>query len=282
MMRSMFSAISGLRSHQIMLDVTANNIANVNTLGFKAQRTSFKEALSQTQKGASGSSTALGGTNPAQIGLGVTLSGIDNLMSSGAVQSTGGTLDMAVQGDGFFRLKTLDGTGALSTDSVYTRAGNFTLDRDGYLVSQDGYYVVGYAYDPVAGAMTTTETRIQVPAGTKTITVGQDGKVSAVDAAGTVTVVAGITLAKFPNAAGLERAAANLYRVSNNSGLEIAGTPGDTNGLGVLVPGAVEMSNVDLAQEFTSMITAQRGFQANTRIISAADEMLQQLANVGR
>jgi flagellar hook protein FlgE len=277
----MFSAISGLKAHQIMLDVTANNISNVNTVGFKSQRTSFKDALSQWQRAGSGASGAFGGTNPSQIGLGVNLGAIDNLMQSGAVQATGNNLDVAIQGDGFFRLKTWTGA-ALSPEALYSRAGNFTLDVNGYLVSQDGYYVVGYTWDNTAQALTTTETRIQVPTTTKTVSIGQNGLVIAVDSNGAQTTIAGVTLAKFPNQAGLERSSANLWRASPNSGAESPGTPGDTTGLGTLVPGAVEMANVDLAQEFTSMISAQRGFQANTRIISAADEMLQQLANVGR
>lgn len=281
MMRGMFAAISGLRAHQVMLDVTANNISNVNTIGYKAQRTSFKEAISQVQKGASAPSAALGGTNPSGVGLGVSLGGIDTVLQAGAVQTTGSSLDLAIQGDGFFRLKTWDaGTSALSAGTLYTRAGNFLTDRDGYLVTQEGYYVVGYTY--AGGALTTTETRIQIPTTAKSVTVGQDGLVTAVDSTGTPTVIAGITMAKFPNGPGLERVSANNYRESNNSGAATVGTPGDANGLGILTSGSIEMSNVDLAQEFTNMITAQRGFQASSRIISAADEMLQQLVNLGR
>jgi len=277
----MFAAISGLRAHQVMLDVTANNIANVNTIGYKSQRTSFKEALSQVQKGASQPSAALGGTNPAGVGLGVSLGGIDTMLQAGAVQTTGSSLDLAIQGDGFFRLKTWDATtSSLSPGTLYTRAGNFTVDRDGYLVTQEGNYVVGYTYS--GGALTTTETRIQIPTTAKSVTVGQDGLVTAVDSAGAPTIIAGVTLAKFPNGAGLERISANNYRESNNSGVPTVGTPGGIAGLGTLASGSIEMSNVDLAQEFTNMITAQRGFQASSRIISAADEMLQQLVNLGR
>src|SRR5690349_15979078 len=148
MMRGMFAAISGLKVHQTMLDVTANDIANVNTIGFKAERTSFKDALSQVQKGASGPTTTLGGTNAAQIGLGVQLGGIDNMMSSGAIQSTGNPLDCAIQGDGMFRI-TDDPAGFSNT--MYTRAGNFTRDSAGDLVTSEGYYVVGVTVDPVTG-----------------------------------------------------------------------------------------------------------------------------------
>ena len=276
MMRGMFAAISGLKVHQMMLDVTANDIANVNTIGFKAERTSFKDALSQLQRGASAPSATLGGTNSAQVGLGVQLNGIDNLMQSGAVQSTGNALDCAIQGDGFFRI-TDDPSGF--GNILYTRAGNFSRDANGDIVTPEGYYVVGYTIDPLTGAPTSTETTINVPANTKSVTIGQDGIVTTIDATGTVTPVAAISMAKFPNNEGLERVSGNKFAASNNSGAESVGTAG-TNGLGTLSPGAVEMSNVDLAQEFTNMITAQRGFQANSRIISTADEMLQELVNL--
>ena len=280
MMRGMFAAISGLRVHQIMLDVTANDIVNVNTVGFKAERTTFKDALSQTQRGASGPSASLGGTNPAQIGLGVQLNGIDNLMQSGAIQSTGNALDVAIQGDGFFRVASFSG-GAFGAKE-YTRAGDFTRDTNGYLETPDGDYVVGFTLDPTTGTPTTTETRIQIPSDAKSVSIGSDGIVTVVDSAGTVTKVAAITLAKFPNDAGLERVSGNKFRMSNNSGAEVVGTPGDTNGLGTLAAGSLEMSNVDLAAEFTNMIEAQRGFQANGRVISTADQMLQDLVNLGR
>jgi len=276
MMRGMFAAISGLKVHQMMLDVTANDIANVNTIGFKAERTSFKDALSQLQRGSSAPSATLGGTNSAQVGLGVQLNGIDNLMQSGAVQSTGNALDCAIQGDGFFRITDDPATFG---NILYTRAGNFSRDANGDVVTPEGYYLVGYTIDPLTGAPTATETTINVPANTKSVTIGQDGIVTTIDPAGVVTPVAAISMAKFPNNEGLERVSGNKFAASNNSGAESVGTAG-TNGLGTISPGAVEMSNVDLAQEFTNMITAQRGFQANSRIISTADEMLQELVNL--
>jgi len=278
MMRSMFSAIGGLKVHQVMLDVVANSIANVNTIGYKGQRTSFKDALSQTQRGASAPTASLGGTNATQIGLGVQMNSIDNLMQGGAIQSTGNPFDVAIQGDGMFRVATYDGTNF--GEYLYTRAGNFTRDSAGNLVTQEGYYVVGYTVD-VNGVPTTTETLLTIPADSKAVTIGQDGVVTSVDSAGLATKLGAISLAKFPNDAGLERISGNKFRVSGNSGAEVAGTAG-TSGIGTLTPGSVEMSNVDLAQEFTTMITAQRGFQANSRIISAADEMLQELVNLKR
>jgi flagellar hook protein FlgE len=278
MMRGMFSAISGLKVHQMMLDVTANDIANVNTIGYKSERISFQDALSQLQRGSSSPTTTLGGTNAAQVGLGVQVSGIDNLMQSGAIQSTGNALDCAIAGDGFFRVTD---DAATFGNVLYTRAGNFTRDANGDLVTNEGYYVVGYTIDPVTSQPTTTQTKINIPANVQSVTIGQDGIVSTINSSGTVTKVAAVSLANFPNGAGLQRASGNLFSASNNSGAEVASTAG-TNGLGTINSGAVEMSNVDLAQEFTNMITAERGFQANSRIITTADEMLQELVNLKR
>jgi flagellar hook protein FlgE len=281
----MFAAISGLSVHQTMLDVAANDIANVNTVGFKGTSTSFKDALSQLQRGASAPGAALGGTNAVQVGLGVQLGTIQNQMGAGAIQQTGNPLNLAIQGDGFFRV----GPGAVVASGSgysYTRAGNFTLDSSATLVTQDGNFVIGYAYDagttsfPVS---TANETKITVPAGGKSMTIGSDGVVSYVDAAGAVQKLAQISMAKFPNQDGLQRVSGNLFTDTNNSGGEVAAVPGDTaSGMGTLAPGAVEMSNVDLAREFTTMITAQRGYEANSRVISMADQMLQNLVNIGR
>jgi flagellar hook protein FlgE len=278
-MRSMFSAVAGLKVHQVMLDVVANTIANVNTIGYKGQRTSFKDSLSQVQRGAGAPGTQLGGTNAMQVGLGVQLNSIDNLMQSGAIQNTGGAFDAAIQGDGMFRVATHDGTAF--GEFFYTRAGNFTRDSAGYLVTQEGYYVVGYNVDATTGIPGTTEQRIQIPTDAKSVSIGQNGVITVIDSTGATLYPGAITLSKFPNDAGLDRVSSNRWRESANSGAATSDVPG-ANGLGTLIPGAVEMSNVDLAQEFTSMITAQRGFQANGRIISTADEMLQELVNLKR
>jgi flagellar hook protein FlgE len=164
---------------------------------------------------------------------------------------------------------------------MYTRAGNFTTDANGDLVTNDGDYVVGFKFNnlgqPLTGAA--NETKITIPAGSQSVTIAQNGTVSVTDSAGAVTKVAVISLATFPNNAGLVRVGGNNWTASNNSGAETANIAG-TNGLGTLTPGAVEMSNVNLAQEFTNMITAERGFQANSRVISTADEMLQELVNL--
>jgi flagellar hook protein FlgE len=275
-MIGILAAISGRKKHHVILDVTANDIANVNTIGYKSARTTFADSLTQVQRGASAPGNALGGQNAAQIGLGVQLGSIDNLMSSGALQTTGNPLDVAIQGEGFFRV----GAGtppAVPTTVEYTRAGNFTRNQDGYLVTQDGYYVIGKTANDGTG----TDTLILVPPDASGVSIGQDGGVSYIPAGGGDRVTAGyISLATFPNAAGLERASSNRWAVSANSGPETSGTPGGN--FGVTTSGALEMSNVDLAQTFTNMITAQRGFQANSRVISTSDEMLQDLVNLKR
>lgn len=276
MLRSMFSAISGLKSHQTMLDVTSNNIANVNTTGFKAGRTTFKDSLAQMQSGAAAPGAGQGGANAKQIGLGVQLGSIDNLMGGGALQSTGNVLDVALQGEGWFRI----GSGAppaLPTVFQYTRAGNFTLNQVGDLVTQDGAYVMGRSAAGAGGA----DTYLNIPPGSTNVAIGQDGSVSYDPTGGGPRVTAGyISLAKFANEAGLERGASNRWNSGSSSGLEQVGTSG--NGYGLTTSGTVEMSNVDLASEFTTMITAQRGFQANSRVISTADEILQDLVNLKR
>jgi flagellar hook protein FlgE len=286
MMRGMFAAISGLQAHQTMLDVVANDIANTNTVGYKSEQTTFKDALSQTTRGASGGTTTLGGTNAIQIGLGVQLGSISNQMQTGAIQQTGGPLDLAIQGDGFFRVgdaAAIAGTGPVG----YTRAGNFTLDAGGSLVTQDGAFVIGYKTTTPATAAgyadPANQTKITVPTGGKSMSIQSDGTVTYVDSAGTLQTLGTISMAKFPNPSGVERISGNLFQASNNSGAAVSAVPGDLNtGMGTLAVGAVEMSNVDLASEFTRMITAQRGYEANSRIISTADQMLQNLVNIGR
>jgi flagellar hook protein FlgE len=283
MMRGMFSAISGLKNHQLMLDVTANDIANVNTIGYKSARTTFKDSLTQLQRGASGAGGANGGTNAAQVGLGVGLGSIDNLMTGGASQATGSPLDVAIQGEGFFRVAqavVVPPATAVPAGAVpqYTRAGNFTTNEEGYLLTQEGFYVLGNTAPGVAGA----DTLLRVPPGGTGTAIADDGSVSYIPAGGGARVIAGyLSLATFQNSAGLERASGNRWMQSANSGGPQIATP-NNGGKGATQAGVIEMSNVDLAQTFTSMITAQRGFQANSRVISTSDEMLQDLVNLKR
>ncbi|MBC7230073.1 MAG: flagellar hook protein FlgE [Actinobacteria bacterium] len=410
MMRSMFSGVSGLRNHQTMMDVVGNNIANVNTVGFKSSQLSFQDALCQTIRGAKSSGTSTGGTNPIQIGLGVKLALVSTNFSQGSLQNTGRMTDLSIQGDGFFVLS--DGGG-----QYYTRAGYFSFDAQGKLINpSNGYVVQGWMADssgridtntaltsisiPVgqtmppsatttiryqgnlpsdasvgdsfvteinvrdsqgmAHAVTMTFTKAGVnswdweatgPAGisgnTGTLSFDSDGLLTGSTGgpiqftpagAGTVSIVpdfgtagstngvtqfasastvaavyqdgyatgslqsitisdngvlagffsnglnlrlAQIAVCVFNNPEGLIKVGDSMYRVSNNSGEPLVGTSGSGN-RGVITAGTLEMSNVDLAQEFTNMIIAERGFQANSRIITSADQMLQDLVNIKR
>jgi len=286
MMRSMFAAISGLKAHQVMLDVTAADIANVNTLGYKSSRMTFRDSLAQLQRGGAAAGVGQGGTNAAQIGLGSQIGSIDNTMTGGALQTTGNPLDVAISGEGWFRVGPANGgtpaAPGLPTQISYTRAGNFTTNDQGFLTTADGQYVLGRNVVLPAGTPGPTDQLIQLPAGATNISVGQDGSVTYQPAGGGARVNAGfLSLAKFSNQAALERAGSNTWRAGPNAGAEQVSTPG-ANNYGVTAAGAVEMSNVDLAGQFTNMITAQRGFQANSRIISTADQMLSDLVNLIR
>src|SRR3954454_10422819 len=170
MMRSMFAAISGLKNHQTMMDVAANDIANVNTLGYKGSRTTFKDSLNQLTRGGTAQSANQGGANPIQVGLGVQLASIDSQMQSGALQTTGNVLDVAVQGEGWFRVA---GTPA-GANLQYTRAGNFTRNANGDLVTQDGFFVQGSATPGGAGPYGP----INIANGATNVAIGQDGAVS--------------------------------------------------------------------------------------------------------
>lgn len=408
MMRSMFAGISGLRSHQTMMDVVGNNIANVNTAGFKSSVVTFQEALAQTIQG-SGSPTAnIGGTNPLQIGLGARIGSISGVFTQGASQVTGRATDLAVQGDGFFILD----TGGART---YTRAGNFNFDGAGNMVAAGGGRVVGWVaepdgtidysrpvspiqlplaqvIDPVitsrvqvggnlpadlpigatsvttidifdslgnshemvltftknaandwtltaeiggvaatlsapnitfdgAGQLTSASSIVvsgvtppgadpllfDIDLGTTTplvqfgglpsatafdqngnavgflrdFSIGSDGTVAGQFSNGSTKILGTVATAAFVNPAGLLRAGESQFEESINSGEPLIGNPGSGN-RGLLAAGQLEMSNVDLAQEFTNMIIAQRGFQANSRIITASDEILADLVNMKR
>lgn len=276
MMRAMYAAVSGLKNHQTLLDVTANNIANVNTVGYKGSRVSFADSLSQTVIGATAPGNGQAGRNAAQVGLGVQLASIDNLMGGGSLQSTGETTDLAIQGEGMF-IVAKGAPPALPGAVEYTRAGDFTFNDEGYLTTQQGEYVMGRK-EPGAGA---PNTYIQVPKGATDLAIGQDGSVSYVPEGGGERVTAGyVSIAKFANEPGLVRTSGSNWIESAASGKAQDGTPG--GGFGLTISGTLEMSNVELATEFTNMISAQRGFEANSRVISTADEMLQNLVNLKR
>jgi len=294
MMDGVFAAISGLEANQTMLNVTANNLANVNTVGYKSASVTFDDALTQIQRGASGPTSAIGGTNPIQVGLGVQVAAIDPTMSSGTLQPTGNPLDVAVEGNGFLRVgngtppASAPYTAGVPTTLDYTRAGNLTTDAAGFMTTQEGQYVIGRnAVATGSGASTTyapgtTDTYLHIPTGSANIAIGTDGSVNYTDenpSSSTYgsTVTAGyLSLATFPNQNGLQRIGASDWVATQNSGTETVGTPG-TAGYGQTIGGQLEQSNVDLATDMSQMITAQNGYDANSRVIQTADHMLQTL-----
>lgn len=413
MLRSLFAGVSGLRSHQTFLDVTGNNIANVNTTGFKASTTAFQDLLSQVLQGATSGTTVQGGSNPAQVGLGVRVAAITTNFSQGALQNTGKSTDIALQGDGFFIVRQ-------NGQEMYTRAGNFDFDTNGNFVNVNGGLVQGWMVNPATGVADTTATpglitlppgQITAPIKTNNIVLGNmlssdapvgalahttsvvydtqgnanelnfnlektaantwdietidqdgtslgsativfdpatgriasqtpatyqvspnpapnwptpltvsfgapgdpkalkefagistidemsqdglpsgtlqsfriaaDGTITGVFSNGTTKAVAQIAIANFNNPSGLEKASGNNYRMTPNSGTAQIGAAG-TAGRGTIAGGTLEMSNVDLGAEFTNLIIGQRGFQANSKVITTSDEMLQELLNMKR
>ncbi|MGH3497798.1 MAG: flagellar hook-basal body complex protein [Nocardioidaceae bacterium] len=281
MLRSLYAAISGLRVNQTMLDVTGNNVANVNTVGFKSSQTIFQDTLSQMLTAGSAGAANQGGTNPIQIGLGVQLAGVATNMGQGAAQTTGVPTNMMIQGDGMFVVKR-------GTEDMYTRAGAFAFDGQGRLVDPDGDIVQGYMPDAAGNINTAGPAQdITIPDivnkgaanPLESYAIADDGTINGVYADGTQKVLGQVALANFANPAGLEKTGDTMYRPSGNSGAAQLNAPGQA-GNGKLLTGCLEMSNVDLAQEFTNLIVAQRGFQANSKVITTSDQVLQDLVNM--
>lgn len=263
MLRSMYSGVSGLRNFQTKLDVIGNNIANVNTYGFKKGRITFKDLISQTSAGAGGATDTMGGTNPKQIGLGSAIASIDTIADQSSLQTTNRVLDLAIEGDGYFEV-------AKNGETMYTRAGNFYVDSAGSLATSDGAYV-----QTVGGGG-----NIVIPPEATEVSISQDGTVNAI-VDGELQPLGQIGLTRFNNPGGLTKVGANFFKPSANSGEPLQGTPGQ-EGNGLVQSGFLEMSNVDMSEEFTEMIIAQRAFQANSRIITTSDEILQELVNLKR
>lgn len=281
MMRSLYSGVTGLRNHQTKMDVIGNNISNVNTIGFKSSRVVFQDIYSQTIRPASSSNgTDIGGTNPQQIGLGVQLATIDVLHSKGTAQYTGSTLDLSVEGDGYFVLS--DGG-----QMTYTRAGNLYTDADSNLVNSNGSFVQGYDVDTdgnliLDGAGNPTMINIYIDPNYYDVSINSNGQVVGLDVTTNNSAVIGqLVISTFANPNALEKIGENTYRSTVNSGNATYNTPGD-GGAGTINPGTLEMSNVDLTNEFADMIVTQRGFQANSRIITTTDEMLEEVVNMVR
>lgn len=263
MIRAMYSAVSGLKNHQTKMDVIANNIANVNTTGFKSSSVKFQDVFSQTLKNATAGTTDIGGINPVQVGVGVRVGAIDTNFTQASTETTGNRLDVSIEGDGFFVVQ--DGT-----DNYFTRDGSFKIDNDNNLVNANGLFVLDEDGD-----------RIDTEDYTE-ISINSNGEVTGLNSSGVEQTIAQIGLAIFPNPSGLAKAGGNLYTETQNSGAYTDSVLPGTSGTGYLRSGELELSNVDLANEFTSMITTQRGYQANSRIITTSDSMLEELVNLKR
>jgi len=271
MLRSMFAGVSGLRSHQTMMDTVGNNISNINTHGYKSSRTTFQDALYQTIRGATGAEADdQGGINPTQVGLGARVASIDQNFSQGGLQTTNRATDIAIQGEGFFVVT--DDPGG-EDGNLFTRNGAFSFDAEGHLVTGNGQFVLDEGGDIIREEEIGTYSNISI---------GNDGVLTARDPEGDEVEIATIGIATFDNPNGLTRVGNSMFAQSVNSGDPEIGPPGGDNGAGVTEGGVLEMSNVDLAEEFTNLIMAQRGFQANSRTITTSDEMLQELVNLKR
>jgi flagellar basal-body rod protein FlgG len=262
MMRALWTAATGMSVQQSNLDVISNNIANANTNGYQQSRADFQDLMYQTLR-LQGSKNEAGNQVPTgiQIGLGATLAAVQKVFIQGDLSQTGNQLDMAIEGNGFIEIDLPSG------DKAYTRAGSFKTDSQGRICTSDGYLL-----DP----------NITIPQNATSVSVASDGTVSA-QISGQVAPqqIGNILLYTFPNLGGLSATGKNLYQETEASGNPVSGTPG-TNGLGTIQQGYLEMSNVNIMTEMVNLIIGQRAYEANTKVIQSADEMLQMANNVKR
>lgn len=311
MLRSMFSGVSGLRTHQNKMDVIGNNIANVNTVGFKSGRVTFKDSIYQNIYSSSDGNDIYGGSNPSQVGYGSQVSAVSVNFGTGSYEPTGHGTDCMINGSGFFLVgpKPEDDTGipvgAVSGLNL-TRVGEFTIDGDGYLVDANKNVVYGFWGQNGEVGEGTAEWNPDTTGGVHPIrlpSAGDDPKVSITDEGARLNltgisidangVISGqtsdgttykfgvVAVANVTNPNALENSGNSYYKAVSNTGTVQAFQPGE-GATGILQTGCLEMSNVDLATEFSNMITTQRGFQACSKMITVSDEMLQELVNLKR
>jgi flagellar basal-body rod protein FlgG len=263
MIRALFSAGSGMSAQQTNVDNIAHNLANANTVGFKMRRAQFQDLLYQNmiQPGAAaGTQTVV--PSGLQIGLGARPASNEIIFAQGSFMATNNPLDMVIEGRGFFQVRRPNG------ELAYTRSGQFQLNRDGILVTSDG--------DPL-------EPQITIPPEAQAVTVASDGTVSFSQAGQAAAQLAGqLQLASFVNPAGLNTIGRNLFLPTDASGEPIVGTPGGQEGIGSLMQGFIEQSNVSVVEEFINLIMSQRAYEANSKVVRAADEMYQQINNITR
>lgn len=262
MLRTLWIAATGMQAQTLNIDVISNNLANVNSCGFKRSRADFQDLLYETLRPA-GAASSLGNEVPTgiQLGHGTRPVAVQKIFLQGDYQQTQNELDMAIEGKGFFQVLLPNG------DTAYTRAGAFKMDSEGRVVTSDGYLM---------------EPEITIPSDTLTLSVGMDGTVSALRAGDVEPVEVGsVQLASFANPAGLSSIGRNLYMETGASGEPVTGVPGE-DGFGTIAQGYLEMSNVSVVEEMVNMITAQRAYEINSKAIQSADEMLQMANNLKR
>ncbi|SDB44956.1 flagellar basal-body rod protein FlgG [Desulfonatronum thiosulfatophilum] len=260
MMRSLWTAASGMMAMQMNIDVTSNNLANISTTGFKKSRAEFEDLMYQTLKIA-GAATADGDRIPTglQVGMGVRPVTVHKEFSVGAFQNTGNPLDLAIEGDGFFQVEA-------NGDFAYTRAGAFKLDNDGRVVTANGYPL---------------QPEFNVPFETQNIVVTENGRIVAMDKFGDELAGADIPLFTFVNSPGLNSIGRNLYLPTEASGDPVEGVPGEEN-VGSIAQGFLEGSNVDMVEEMVKLITGQRAYEVNSKAIMTSDQMLQTANQIKR
>jgi len=262
-MRALSIAATGMQAQQTNVEVIANNLANMNTTAFKQQRAEFTDLLYQNIQtpGAQTSDQGTYAPNGIQLGAGVRTAAVYRVTTQGDLQSTSNPYDVAIQGPGFFRIQQADGTDA------YTRSGNFSLSPQGQLVTQDGLVV---------------QPGVAIPQNTLSVSINAQGQVNATIAGNTTPQTVGqLELTRFPNEAGLNAVGNNLYLETPASGSPQAGVPGST-GYGKLQQGFLETSNVNSVDQITALISAQRAYEMNSKVIGAADQMLQQTSQMGQ
>ena len=259
-MRSLWTSTTGMSAQNLNMDVIANNLANVSTSGFKKGRADFQDLLYQIMK-VPGSPTSADTRSPTgiQVGLGVKPAAVTKVFTEGDIVQTENPLDVAIEGAGFFQVALPDG------NTAYTRAGNLKLDGEGRLTTSDGYVI---------------QPEIVIPEDAREITISEAGVVSAILGDDTTSTELGnLDLADFVNEAGLAAIGKNLFRETESSGAAAIGTPG-TEGYGRLLQGYVENSNVNLVEEMAHMITTQRAFEINSKVVTTSDEMMQTTTNM--
>lgn len=337
MLRSLYSGISGMKVNQTKLDVIGNNLANVSTTAFKGSRVNFSTTISQTLGSASAASDSLGGVNGKQVGLGAQIASIDKIMSQGSMQSTSRSLDVAVDGSGYFMVATGPALTGGNTDAItikdngvenmpannslaYTRDGSFVLDNEGNLLTSKGYRVLGFAMKSGTNggnnvdnidddgnvlyvesnnkteAMDDKLVSLKIPdkvikngvkVAVKSFNISADGLITGVLETGEITALGQIAMSSFKNEVGLTDIGNNMYEPSGSSGAAIISSGKNSanrtsSGYGDILQGYLEMSGVDMAEQFTDMIVATKAFQAAGKTITTGDEILSEIINLKR